>query len=603
MSRTQSTWASQSTPLTQFIPSVFFIVMEGMVFLLAAILPLYYLQALVAFPDALVSHLAKISELSAILLFPHYTLVQVYPRPHIPKPVAIERSWKQTGLLLASILLVCLSYVLSLRYLPRYISQRFIFVTTGLLGLTCVFFFSAFTSADVFSYIIYARMVVIYHLNPLIALPTAISHDPVYQYLYWTKQPSIYGPVWIWITSVLQWTAFAGGLKSASYMVVILRVWGLAMHLASTALIWSTTGYLQRSKGGFLFENRRRRLLATLTFAWNPLLLFEACVNAHVDATVLFFVLLSLWLLVREKEQGRTPGYLLIAVVFALACCIKVNVVLLFPGLLLFLWGQRPRQLLPVATSIFSFLAAFVLIYAPFWGHGALLNVLHDNPAGRLNVNTFPDFLSSLYYSLLIIASHPSHHPITALPISFVSHFVSISIFVVFYGMLCWGALHKPASISTPAGLVRWMMLAWLLYCIVGAPWFWPWYTVTFFGLYALVEATDYDTVPSGRTIAYFKRPLSVYLLILSMLGIYVFNTWVMFHSIVPGLPKFLWAYFRGCVWILPLFALRLRPRSVAIAVPEQDTQKLPETRRREMVAMLHQKLPIFGHSGRRISA
>ncbi|HLJ32444.1 MAG TPA: hypothetical protein VKU38_02285 [Ktedonobacteraceae bacterium] len=600
---TQYKWTNHSTPLSQFIPSLLFMVMEGMVFLLAAILPLYYLQSLIAFPDALMSHLARISEWPATLLFPHYTLVQVYPRPHIPKPVALARSWKQTALLLASILLVCLSYVLSLRYLPRYISQRFIFITTALLGLTCVFFFSAFTSADVFSYIIYAHMVVIYHLNPLVALPTAIPQDLVYQYLYWTKQPSIYGPVWIWISSLLQWAAFAEGLKSASYMVIILRVWGLAMHLASTALIWSITGYLQRSEGGFLFENRRRRLLATLTFAWNPLLLFEACVNAHVDVTVLFFVLLSLWLLVREKEPGKM-AYLVVALVFALACCIKVNSMLLFPGVLLFLWGQRPRKLLPVAISICSFLAVVALMYAPFWGHGALLNVLHANPAGRLNVNSFPDFLSSLYFSLLIVAGHPSHAPIIAMPIAFVSHFVSISIFVIFYVTLCWRAFHKPESINTTTGLVRWMMLAWLLYCVVGAPWFWPWYTVTFFGLYALVEATDNDAAPNyGRPGVYFKRPPAVYLLTLSMLGIYVFNTWAMFNDTVPGLPKFLWAFFRGCVWILPLFALRLRPRSVAIAAPEQDTQKLPETRRREMVAMLQQKFPIFGHSGGRISA
>ena len=597
MSMSKYKWVSHSTLLARIFPSFLFIVMEGMVFLLAAILPLYYLQFVIAFPDALLSHLARLSQWPTTILFPHYTLVQVHPRPHIPKPVALDRAWKQSGLLLAAILLVFLSYVLALRYLPRFISLRFILITTALLGITCVFFFSALTSADVFSYIIYARMVVIYHLNPLITLPTAVQRDPVYQYLYWMKQPSIYGPFWIWITSLLQSAAFAAGLKSAAYMVVILRAWELVMHLASTALIWSISGYLQRFKGGFLFENRRQRLLATLTFAWNPLLLFEACVNAHVDTTVLFFVLLALWLFVRDREQGKTSTYFMVAVAFALACCIKVNVVLLFPGLLLFLWGQRPRKIVPVVTTLLSFLAVVFLIYVPFWGHGALLNVLHDNPAGVHNVNSLADLLSSLYYSLLIVAGHPSPIPIIAMPIAFVSHYVSISIFVVLYAALCWRAFHKPASISTASGLVRWMMLAWLLYCIVGAPWFWPWYTVTFFGLYALVEATGNDVAPFfGRFGVYFKQPLSVYLLILSMLGIYVFDTWVMFNSTVPGLPNFLWAFFRGSVWILPLFALRWRPRIVVRVVPQ-------ETRRREMVALLQQKLPVHGHSKRRISA
>src|SRR5207248_10743736 len=108
-------------------------------------------------------------------------------------------------------------------------------------------------------------MVVIYHLNPLTTLPTAIRNDPVYVHLYWNDQPSAYGPTWVAITSVLQWLALIFGAQSLLPMVMALRLFGLATHLCSTFLIWSIIGHLQRL---LVQESSSKRILATLAFAW-----------------------------------------------------------------------------------------------------------------------------------------------------------------------------------------------------------------------------------------------------------------------------------------------------------------------------------------------
>jgi len=95
--------------------------------------------------------------------------------------------------------------------------------------------------------------------------------------------------------------------------------------------------------------------------------------------------------------------------------------------------------------------------------------------------------------------------------------------------------------------MIGWMAVTWLVYCALGSPWFWPWYVVTFFGLYALIEtSTSYD----NRGVAtYFVR-----LLTFSLFIIYFLNSWAPIHSFVPGLPGFLWSYFNGlCVWGFPL--------------------------------------------------
>src|SRR5205807_5635077 len=103
-----------------------------------------------------------------------------------------------------------------------------------------------------------------------------------------------------------QWLALAFGFKSILSMVLLLRLFGLAMHLGSTQLLWVLSGRLQRLYGSI---SPRLRTLAILAFAWNPLLLFEAAVNAHCDTTILFFVLLAIWLLISTTGHHKGPYY------------------------------------------------------------------------------------------------------------------------------------------------------------------------------------------------------------------------------------------------------------------------------------------------------
>src|SRR5579872_3762954 len=89
-------------------------------------------------------------------------------------------------------------------------------------------------------------------------------------------------------------------------MELLLRLFGLSMFLGSTQLIWSISGHVQ-GKLGATFYGQRQRRRALLAFAWNPFLLFEACVNAHTDMTILFFVLLALWMLL-DKRTARADN-------------------------------------------------------------------------------------------------------------------------------------------------------------------------------------------------------------------------------------------------------------------------------------------------------
>lgn len=558
----------------RFLPFAFLLMMGTAFFLLDAILPLQGIRSY----DALLSHISSKFLLPTHILFPGWAFLLVAPgKPGSLSP-PIVTSWMEAAMLLGAFLVVFLLYLFALRYLPKLINRNYLFTSTLVLGILSILM-PTITSSDLFSYIAYARIGIIYHLDPLVTLPTAIHSDLIIPYIYWVNQPSAYGPVWAIITSFFQWILnFTGSAEPVS-MVILLRLLGLTMHLSSTALIWSISGYLQRLTRSISPE---RRMRATLAFAWNPLLLYEACVNAHVDATLLFLILLAIWFLVR-RTPSTIQSYSLAAAVLAVATCVKINIVLLVPGLLLFLYFRRPFKVHYVLAAAATYVGTIILLYTPFWRGKDTLEVILINPNSSQNINSLADFLSRLYNSVMHVYGYPLAST-TYTPSEGVTHIIGMASFACVYLLLCWWAIRVPERINTIPGLIRWMAFVWLLYCAIGSPWYWPWYLVTFFGLFALIEATH----ESKKWSFYFLQlPLATRLLAFSMLSLYCFYTWGPLHTYVPVLPGFIWNNVCGLwIWILPLLAFRLRSRSKISLATQPQLSELPALQKQEVQAL-----------------
>ncbi len=561
---------TKKTSEHKILPFSFFGAMICAVLFLDAVLPLegFWLHT------AILPQVGPWSLLPTHLLFPGWAISSSITSSK-PTPPSVAISWMQLPLLLAAFLLVFLMYLLAVRRLPHYITSfRYILYSTLLLGIISVLF-PVVTSPDIYSYISYARIGVLYHHNPLTTLPTAISTDPVYMNVYWNDQPSAYGPTWAAIASVLQWFTLIFGSQSLLPMVLALRLFGLATHLCSTALIWSIAGRLQHLQGRV---SPQKRIVATLAFAWNPLLLLEACVNAHNDAAMLLLVLLAIWFLLPGRLKPF-PAFVLAAVMLALATCLKLNTVVLVPFVLIFMWKQlgrdrirtggggvdegcgnlgrlrRPRPaLLNTLLLGLIYTAIIILLYAPFWQNGAILNIFHTNPTTSRDINSVAEFVSRLYNSISEVFGSPPA-PLIGSPAENFTHTLSIGIFFCLYAFFCWKALTTKGTMNTLPSLVRWLALAWLLYCALGAPWFWPWYIVTLLGLSALIESTS-----SGKELLFglFRQPLATYLLSFSMLSIYCFYAWGPHDYYIPWLPDFQLAYLHSLwAWGIPLLAIR----------------------------------------------
>jgi hypothetical protein len=546
--------------LSPIIPYFFVALMGGALICLAAVLPLQGIGA----DDAMLSHGHALFLAPTHILFPGQPIRMILPLTSGTWRSTIPLSWRETGLMFCLMLNVFLLYLLALIVVPRRISLKFILISTFLLGLVCTFI-PAITSSDVFSYIAYARIGILYHHNPLTTWPTTIIQDPVITYIYWVNQPSAYGPVWAIITCGMQWVLGLTSPAGLSHMMMALRFWGLMMHLGSTYLIWSISGSLQRHRNGLAEE---RRLRATLAFAWNPLLLFEACVNAHVDVTLLFFILLAIWVMAR-REQPSLRVYLAAACLLALAVCIKINVILLAPALFIYLWKVRDRRFWDVLAVAGTFGATIVLLYAPFWDKGHLLDVLRFNPATFRNINSLPELGNRLFDAFTFFNFKTLPYG-TATPSEHFTHSVSMILFALTYLVLCLVAL-RPGRVDTLPKLIGWMAASWLLYCFIGSPWFWPWYLVTFLGLFAILESLH----PRSWIYGMFRLPLAARLLTFSSLTLYCFYTWGAIRTTLPGYPTFEISFVRGLwVWIVPLLALQVPWKQLSTGVQKRLLQQ-----------------------------
>jgi alpha-1,6-mannosyltransferase len=308
-------------------------------------------------PSGLIATLGLLS--AGIYLFAftrRWSLVLLYNQPYLDYAFLSRYTREGQAIYLGAFFcLFALQYVAyrAARGSPSTCPLWLILTGQCLFGLLMVAIYPV-AAIDVYDYLMYGRIALVYGENPFIHPPSAFP-DPLVGFSPWPNEPSVYGPIWQLVSLVP--TALSGGGLLAG--MVAFKVTALAFYVACTVVIWRLLRGL----------NPEWAPAGVLLFAWNPLLQFELPGNAHNDAAMVLFVLLAVAALVAGAR-------LLVFPALAAAVLTKVLAIALGPVFLVGLlsaptsWRRRARGVIGGGALA---VLLIVVTYAPFWeGTGTL---------------------------------------------------------------------------------------------------------------------------------------------------------------------------------------------------------------------------------------
>jgi hypothetical protein len=161
-------------------------------------------------------------------------------------------------------------------------------------------------SHDVYSYVDYARLGVVHHLDPYVHPPLAAASDPAFAKVTWTEATSAYGPLFTLATYPLAWLP-VGVAVAVLKTVAALSVLALAAVVSRIAA-WRGADSLR----------------AAAFVAVNPLVLVHIVGAAHNDGLTMLLAMLAVGAILSAREA--TGGATLVT-----AIAVKSSAALLAP--------------------------------------------------------------------------------------------------------------------------------------------------------------------------------------------------------------------------------------------------------------------------------
>lgn len=235
---------------------------------------------------------------------------------------------------LASLILLCV-IALALIMSKKAVSMRMVYLSIFIPAI--LVFAYPFLSRDIFSYMYYAKMILIQHQNPYLVAPMMNwGVDMWVGFLHNVERVYVYGPVALLINLVPM--ALIGAERFLVNMYVLKAV-SLAFFLF----------------GGWLFLRiSKKRNLVLVLWLLNPYIINELLINGHND----LFMIVFFWLAIYLKQKSKTVLSLL---AWALSVATKYVSGVLLPVFFM------PKKL----QSLFG-LMAIVVIGGYFTYHGYL---------------------------------------------------------------------------------------------------------------------------------------------------------------------------------------------------------------------------------------
>lgn len=270
-------------------------------------------------------------------------------------------------------------------------------------------------SADVFNYILLARVFTEYGRNPYLVTTANFSQDLFYPYApgMWHNLPLQYGSVFAIISVAASFIAKDGFWLNQFIFKILL----VLVHFGNILLIIRLTRLVKPALGD----------IPAFLYAWNPLVLFEIANNAHNDIIMTFFVLLALYFYFSKKYFWVLPAILL-------SVFTKYVTLLLLPLFVYLIIKKIPKEKLAnfLAKTILVGILLTVILYAPFWQGIATFKSLYMQTQlysfGNLSLGPMLIFGLREIFSIFI----PVPYPLATQIVRLTAIFVFLLLYVLF---------------------------------------------------------------------------------------------------------------------------------------------------------------------------
>ena len=178
-----------------------------------------------------------------------------------------------------------------------------------------------FTSSDIFYYMGTGRIDFKYNQNPYYTTMKEVKEinasDKFLQRAgtVWENQLVVYGPLWALICKILVSFSF----NNVTLSLYIFKIFAIGIHVLNSILVYKIT---------------HKKMFLCL-YGFNPFMLFEMITNVHNDIYMIFFILLSIYFLLKKKNIVLTVIFM------AIATSIKYVSVLLVPFFVLYYYRKE----------------------------------------------------------------------------------------------------------------------------------------------------------------------------------------------------------------------------------------------------------------------
>ena len=160
---------------------------------------------------------------------------------------------------------------------------------------------------------------------------------------YWGNTTVVYGPTAQTFFKICS----SISMKNATLALFVFKLVNLIIHIVNTYIIYKLS----------------KRMKFSILYGLNPFILVEAIGNVHNDIIILFFVLLSIYFLLKRKS-------LILSIIFlVLATGIKYFTILLLPIVILYHYREEKRLIIRFLRCIeygIVFLLLYLAEYLPY---------------------------------------------------------------------------------------------------------------------------------------------------------------------------------------------------------------------------------------------